>query len=67
VLFNLPNAVWNVDMTTLRQHFTPAPLIGRMMATTMTVSRGSLPLIDRGLRVAEAAPSAAWARSAILG
>jgi MFS family permease len=91
VLFNLPNAVWNVAMTTLRQHFTPAPLIGRMMATTMTVSRGSLPLgaavgaalgstaglvptllvagvvtmcsalplIDRGLRVAEVAPSAA--------
>lgn len=91
VLFNLPNAVWNVAMTTLRQHFTPAPLIGRMMATTMTVSRGSLPLgaavgaalgstaglvptllvagvvtmcsalplIDRGLRVAELAPSAA--------
>jgi MFS family permease len=44
MLFNVPNAVWNVAMMTLRQHFTPEPLIGRMMATTMTVARGSLPL-----------------------
>jgi MFS family permease len=43
-LFILPNAVWNVAMSTLRQQLTPDAVLGRMTATTMTVARGSLPI-----------------------
>jgi hypothetical protein len=43
-IFNLPNAVWNVSMSTLRQQLTADAMLGRMTATTMTVARGSLPV-----------------------
>jgi predicted MFS family arabinose efflux permease len=43
-LFGIGPIIWTISSTTLRQHVTPGPLLGRVSAIFLTTNMGARPL-----------------------